>query len=106
MTEKEIMKALECCKAYNYDACSECPFNRNADCAFAVATNCLDLINRKNAEIEDLKIKNEHLAVFGAEAKNEAIEEFAERLKELITEIEFVEDWDIDRIAKEMGVEL
>ena len=35
-----------------------------------------------------------------------AIKEFAERMKELITEIEFVEDFDIARIAKEMGVSL
>ena len=102
MTEAEIMNALECCKAYNYDACSECPFNRNADCAFAVATNCLDLLNRKNAKIEDLQIKNEHLAVFLAEAKAEI-----ERLKAdkyLYTEdgkIELLPRTDLDKIRAE-----
>ena len=97
-------------------------------------------IKSKNAEIEDLKIKNEHLAVFHKEAnaeiekltinmnafgltairekeradtaRAEAIKEFAERVKDnrdlifntVYSNYHFGKE--IDKIAKEMGVEL
>lgn len=40
----------------------------------------------KNAYIEDLKIENEHLAVFLVETKSEAVKEFAERFLKKIHE--------------------
>lgn len=125
MTEAEIMKALECCEAYNYDACSECPFNRNADCAFAVATNCLDLLNRKNAENEKLNFENLQMIASIKNLKAEAIKEFAERvIKEGEKNVDYYTPEGCDlffrngtscgyvvmkntiaQIAKEMGVE-
>lgn len=53
MTESEIMKALECC--YNAK-CSECPYEIR--CIKTMAKDSLDLINRKNAEIERLRKEN------------------------------------------------
>lgn len=117
MTEAEIMKGLECCKAYNYDACSECHFNRNADCAFSVATNCLDLINRKNAKIEKLTINMNAFGLGMKREKERADIARAEAIKEVLKKAKrkafnldlhrcmcvYVED--LDQIAKEMGVE-
>ena len=119
MTEAEIMKALEECK--------ECHFFNDCEKSTRLA---LDLINRKNAEIERLSVvahlgnarANDYRVMrdraFKAEAeieaaRAEAIKEFAERVKAKATHMQF--DWidwnkididDIDQIAKEMGVEL
>lgn len=50
MTDKQIIKALECC-ADEWD-CDHCPyFNKCSD----MKKDALDLINRKNAEIEELR---------------------------------------------------
>ena len=81
MTDNEIIKALECCKDPECTSCKECPaYEIYKDCMGCVLSEAIDLINRQKAEIEDLKDKNEHLVVFLAEAKPEAIKEFAERL--------------------------
>ena len=122
MTETEIMKALECCCDRKTIRCiKECPLRDfDGECYTAMKQDILALINRKNAEIEELQIKNEHLAVFLAEAykeiedkeitaRAEAIKEFTERVK-----AEFIYGWesidcsvdDLYQIAKEMGVEL
>ncbi len=57
MTESEIMKALECCAEQK--PCKECPlcnYAQDADkCKNKVFVNALDLLNRKNAENEELK---------------------------------------------------
>ena len=116
MTETEIMKAL----VVHFDEdkpCDECPY-WNIDeppCHISLqkdVQSAIDLINRKNAEIERLEniisemtFENEFFRTHIDKIKAEAIKEFAERMKALITEIEFVEDWDIAQIAKEMGVE-
>lgn len=81
MTDKEIIKALECCTS---DDCSDCPLRnrvRSRGCA-RLWSKALDLINRQRAEIERLKgwenlLKAEKHSLI----KTKAIKEFAEKLK-------------------------
>ena len=106
MTESEIMKALECCSTGLAKDCAICPHESNC-LKVSLEGLALDLINRKNAENEDLQ---KQISIFKklldkAEAKihmykhydeerdirlhsrltetarAEAIKEFAERVK-------------------------
>ena len=68
MTEAEIIKALEhCTSSATSGACNGCPLNTKDGCnSLAYTYNlleklALDLINRKNAEIEKLKSEIERL---------------------------------------------
>ena len=127
MTESEIMKALECHKEREIDTCSDCPYFNVDGCGYELSGYALDLINRKNADIERLSVvahlgnmrANDYRVMrdraFKAEAeieaaRAEAIKEFAERVKAKAIQKfdwnEYVEVEDIDQIAKEMGVEL
>lgn len=59
MTDKEIIKALECCSMFDsYEACKNCP-NYECDtekgCVAELCGNALNLINQQQAEIEKLK---------------------------------------------------
>lgn len=79
-TDAEIVKALECC--INAD-CLNCP--QWSDEWYSGMCNdflksVLDLINRKNAEIESLENSVRLQAEMLYEARVEAIKEFAERL--------------------------
>ena len=73
MTDKDIIKALKCCGNVA-NCCDECPIisklKDDCKCCQYLSANALDLINRQQAEIEELKIINEHLATFNIE--NEA----------------------------------
>lgn len=93
MNDNDIIKALECCIN---DNCKDCPFRsipKAKGCAKRIDL-ALDLINRQKAEIERLKdmveAAEDHYnplpfkGIFDqkiAEAKNEAINEFAKRLE-------------------------
>ena len=82
-TDKEIVKALECCN--NCD-CGGCPCLAESGCKDIDYAEILDLINRLQAENERLRA-NEEMAEGYADAleeraKAEARKEFAERLKE------------------------
>lgn len=56
MTDNDIIKALECCGGENYETdCPKCPLHNDGDCNCKLAKHSLELINRKNAEIESLK---------------------------------------------------
>lgn len=55
MTDKEIIKALECHAEESLDTCSLCPLLNIEGCAYEAAEYALDLINRQQAEIERLK---------------------------------------------------
>ena len=97
LTDKEIVKALECCCIEH--ACGKCPYTRNKGCSCinGILKDALDLINRQKAEIERLLQKLQRpqdadpmdfcgvLCDFSEElikkAKAEARKEFAERLK-------------------------
>ena len=137
MTDKDIVKALECCGIKN--DCKGCYFNTHESgdiCVREIVKNAFNLINRQQAEIERLKSSvDDYLWDFylisGCEGtsnncwktcpdsrynkiKSEAIREFAERLKENITDCHTVSDGEyvgydwtdithcIDNVIKEM----
>ena len=56
MTDNEIIKALECCTDESYENCNECPYSIDTlSCErIKLLEDSLDLINRKQAEIERL----------------------------------------------------
>lgn len=118
ITDKEIKKALECCEESEF--CRDCPcIENNLPCP--TNKEIIDLINRKDEEINRLEAKNERLtadlktteniikntflekAGFDidplAEIKAEARKEFAERVKELLGVKKFGL---IDNLLKEM----
>lgn len=85
-TDEEVIKALECCVGDDFDYCKECPSLRNKPCQEPMLIGALDLINRQKAEIERLEEENRRMKKYYFthdyhECHNEAIKEFAERLK-------------------------
>lgn len=60
MTEKEIIRGLECCNNNSVCVCLGCPLNyrHNNGCISYLTANALDLINRQKAEIEELTEKH------------------------------------------------
>ena len=91
MTDKNIIKALECCIN---DDCDNCP-DTFGNCEHNAMRNALNLINRQKAEIERLKIENQSLR--GAansyklhynEAKTEAVKEVARQRDKAIKDFE------------------
>ena len=64
MTDKDIIKALECCTTPCEDLfaditpCNDCPYHKKRDCSLLLG-NALDLINRQQAEISEYKDKCE-----------------------------------------------
>ncbi len=97
LTEEQIIKAMQCVIGNNV-SCSECEYQKVLpfpSCRRMCAEQALDLINRKNAEIERLQNRNKFLEIeyknqgnlFWARVQTsnlEAIKDFAERLKEII----------------------
>ena len=92
LTDAEVMAALKCC-IYDRVGCKGCPLygDGSPNCWEAIRRNALDLIKRKNEEIERLKaeIRNtdNHLASLDRpliEAKYDAYKEFANFLKHQI----------------------
>ena len=91
MTDAEIKKALECCANYGLLKCNKCPMrNGSKTCMYDLSKLTIDLINRQQAEIEELTaakktyeniIKNSFFEAAGvdidplAEIKAEAIKE-------------------------------
>lgn len=56
MTDKEIIKALECCYRKGGTPCRDCPFNEFEDCNdVLMADYVFNLIKRQQAEIERLQ---------------------------------------------------
>lgn len=134
MTDAEIIKAMICCT--NFPVCDRdnCPYGESTSCATMLGKDVVNLINRQKAEIERFKkietavngfwdeipklamVKNkkyptlEELLEYIENLKNEAIKEFAERLR-----TEMWQDWnecsetiycvdmkDVDNLVKEM----
>ena len=129
MTDKEIIKALECCSLIENPngelKCKQCPFN-GIFCGtgkekITAKKIVIDLINRQQAEKKELKTENlilsqkrfniferiEFTDKLKKQAKAEAIKEFAENIK-----LEFYKEFDeiipsimadkIDNLVKEM----
>lgn len=96
MTDKEIIKALECCNA-DYIACKDCPFNGKPFCERHIIKNAFELVKRQQKEIEN--------------ARAEAIKEFAERLgnykeyryNENCDFVPYVKLSDIEKVVYEMA---
>ena len=91
MTDKDIIKALECCgNDGEITICSICPYylqdRYNDFCQEDLHRASLDLINRQKAEIERL----ERHTKMHDEIKAEAIKEFAERLRKKIFPLDTV----------------
>lgn len=142
MTESEIMKALECCSKVVDEGCGECPMYEKDCNEVSLEKLALDLINRKNAEIERLEESRAEwkeaalrkakeldksqielsnlkfdLMCGTSKAQAEVIQLFVGRLKARSRKMQS-SDWsgefwdkavlvtDIDKAAKEMGVEL
>ena len=130
MTDKEIIKALECCTTKGAK-CSDCPAFKKVDRSDCKKyfRGAIDIINRQQAEIERLRNENEILSKNADtafqdglneaqdlyaeqvkdEIKSEAIKEFAERLKERQQTFigdeyayKFIYLIEIDNLAKEM----
>lgn len=85
MTDKQIIKALECCND-NYSCPIDCPlYEDDRDCLLALNKPVLDLINRQKAEIEELRAINESLKtdrpLLVKIARTEAVKEFAKKLR-------------------------
>ena len=118
MTDNDIKKALEVCISKpNKYRCVECPlYDTEGNCKWALKIVSLNLINRKDAEIERLNKEVDRLSQCVmyhdghiVDAKDEAIEEFVKRLKENIyivfedTErMRVVQEVTIDNLVKEM----
>ncbi len=87
MTDNEIIKALECCCSEEIQ-CRNCPLPQNVkdglECGTVIAKECLDLINRQKAEIEDKEetiqfadneIKKLNAEIYGLKTANEKMYE-------------------------------
>ena len=97
MTDKEIIKGLECCKDYGDDgmSCKDCPYaecDSKRGCASEMCEDALDLINRQKAEIERLKgwdrwsVSESHAPII-KKARSEAMNEFAGKAKEKMRDL-------------------
>lgn len=98
MTDEEIIKALECCaESTGAEACKGCPFSEKDTCDNednAPQKYALDLINRKDAEIDILKAEIERykgvirlLEKDIAEARTDGVKDFAKFLIDKGTEL-------------------
>lgn len=115
MTDKEIIKALECCYRKGGTPCRDCPFNEFEDCNdVLMADYVFNLIKRQQEEIDNLR---SHLKRVCAERdarictnnfiKSEAVKEFAEKLKKVWWDNGYESpdvDFDdfVDNLVKEM----
>ena len=110
MTDNEIIKALECCS--NGEPCANCPCQKQCD-ETDLAEIALDLINRKQAEIERLKKilaeEEEKYKLCAKRFYKVGVKDFAERLKESKKKYEgTLAGWtftmtELDNLVKEMA---
>ena len=100
MTDKDIIKALECCQSGIQ--CQNCPLLGTRDCMTKLYENALALINRQQAEIEALKLINSTFDANTDQIREIAIKEFIYKLKSIPNIVVYKRE--IDAIAEEMGV--
>ena len=81
LTDAEVVKALECCIG---DGCSDCPYTHvYENCKAKRNNDCIELIKRKDAEIEKLKaelVSADEVIGF-REAEIERLKEYESALK-------------------------
>ena len=107
ITEKEIIKALECCGNVITSSCKECSYHStyNANCVRELMRNALDLINRQQAEIERLQTENnifqrmQRDIISYDDMKKSIVQDFIDRLLKVRGIITLD---DISKIKKEM----
>ena len=111
MNDNEIIKALECCFSDNFGECEYCPLKNELDEVFTCMRSkqklAIDLLKRKDAEIERLTTMHSEMCIGIKKLKEFAIKEFAERLNKHSV---YVDDYDcfmvsaesIDNLVKEM----
>ena len=109
LTDNDIKKALECCSK---KICKQCPnFSEDIECSEKLIILALDLINRLQAENEELKSAINGFRGYEDKIKAEAYKEFAERLKTEYAkgmnwfkkkESYYVDVGDIDNLLKEL----
>lgn len=117
LTDKEIVKALECCKTNRVADCKKCAFHLkerkpNINCVNELIASSIDLINRLQEENENYSKNNQQmtsdiLALYKAlkTAKTSAYKEFAERLKAVshpYADTQMVFEVQIDNLLKEL----
>ena len=91
MTDKEIIKALECCTSDEWDICDKCPYQKyktEKGCAYHIVIDALDLINRQQAEIERLTINMNAFGLGMKREKERADTTRAEAIKEYKNKVE------------------
>lgn len=106
MTDQEIIKGLECLRG-DLTFCDKCPYQfiGFSRCHRAAAKDGIDLIARKQAEIEMLKRLLEHeerlTNLIAKKRYKDDIKEFAEKIKRHCTSIELNEY--INSLVEEMA---
>lgn len=113
MTDEQIIKALDFC-SNTLKPCEECPLPETDRCSLTLMRESLHIIESQQEEIEQWKEEaNKYQNMWCATtediqmAKDEAVREFAEKLKEKATstfyeERKYVDAEDIDELVKEM----
>lgn len=104
MTDEQIIKALECCKAESDYTCKDCPC-LYTDCVIEIG-EALALIQRQKHQISIYKKLLDKAEERIAADRADAVMEFVERIKEeSFHHIDFgdlVYCSDVERIAREM----
>ena len=92
MTDEKIINALKICGNLVDSRCKECVFHNtyNASCVVKLMENAYDLINRKNAEIEQKDIEIDIL-IKKKEAAYEEVAELRAENERLKSDLEFRE---------------
>ena len=85
MTDKEIIKALECCLSGKEELCKECPFNGECygDVEYLIAY-ALGLINRQQEQLE--------VAIAGQESLQKALAEKDREVAELNSDLKLLKN--------------
>lgn len=105
MTDNEIIKALESCNEPP-EQCDDCPLGGEVGCQARIMESALDLINRQQAEIEELKkvVIDDYASEYDSKIRAEAIKEFEYKLLDVshLRIPQKIYPDDIHKIKKEM----
>ena len=99
LTDKEIIKALEICSTYK-GKCTDCPAFVKFDHSKCkqVLVGAIEIINRQQAEIEELKTAINGFRGYEDKIKAEAYKECIEKVEEIICDNTYP-DFDINHKA-------
>lgn len=90
MTEKDIIKALECCRdAEDGKSCSSCPFNGNADCVTDLMRSAASIIKLQQQAVEDSvdqfqKAKIDNMALQTAAKFHFTLEKLVDKINDVM----------------------